>query len=101
MQSIEADEEIGVAQRRTDAGEIVERVRRYPRAEPALPLGLAEALEIDADPVDAGSIGPRRQRRVARPERQDERVRRRSGTGSRACRAGAAIRPDSRSHTDG
>ena len=52
------------------------RVRRDPRAAPALTLGLAEALEIDADPIDAGGIGPRRQRRVARPEGQDERVRR-------------------------
>ena len=101
VQGIDADEEVGVAQRRADAREIRGRVRRHPRAQPALALGLAEALEVDADPVDAGRVGPRRQRRVARPEGQDERVRRRSGTGSRACRAGGATRPDSRSHTDG
>lgn len=101
VQRIETGEEIGARQRRTDAGQIVQRMRGDPGAEAPLAVRLAEPLQVDADPIDAGGIGPRRQRRVVRPQREDEGVRRRSDTGFRASRAGVATRPDSRSHTDG
>ena len=58
-------------------------MRGDPGAEAPLALRLAEPLEVDADAIDAGGVGPRGQRRVVRPERQDEGVRRRSDTGFR------------------